>query len=281
MLGCARIGAVHSVVFGGFSAESLRDRINDQQARLLVTADGGYRRGQVVPLKQVADEAVAGAPSIEHVIVVQRGGCGTPGQGTKAAGAIPVPMTDGRDHWYHALMAAAALRCDPEPMDAEDLLWILYTSGTTGKPKGIVDITVADLIGPLRDDELVHRGRRRVLVYGRYRLGDGRQLRRRRSARRRRDRGAVRGAPDRPRRIGTGRWWTYGVDGRLPRRIGVRYVHRRRVGLAAEARHDLLRASVGRRADRSARRGVVRTSSSAARAVSGVDTCGRPKPARP
>ena len=87
MLACARIGAVHSVVFGGFSAESLRDRINDQQARLLITADGGYRRGQIVQLKQVADEALAGAPSIEHVIVVQRG-----------AGPMPIQFKEGRDH---------------------------------------------------------------------------------------------------------------------------------------------------------------------------------------
>src|SRR4029077_5733196 len=98
MLACARIGAVHSVVFGGFSAESLRDRINDAQARLLVTADGGFRRGQIVQLKQVADEAVAGPPSIEHVVVFRRGG-DVP---------IPVTMKEGRDHWYHELMAKAS-----------------------------------------------------------------------------------------------------------------------------------------------------------------------------
>src|SRR5437773_8064627 len=96
MLACARIGAVHSVVFGGFSAESLRDRINDQKARLLITADGGYRRGQTVPLKQGADEAISGCPSIEHVVVVQRGS-GPMG----SAGSMPAHMKEGRDHWYH------------------------------------------------------------------------------------------------------------------------------------------------------------------------------------
>ena len=144
MLACARIGAVHSVVFGGFSAESLRDRINDQQARLLITGDGGFRRGQIVPLKKVADEALTDAPSIEHVIVVARG-----------AGSIPVTMQPGRDQWYHDLMKDAPLACDPEPMDAEDMLYILYTSGTTGKPKGIVHTTGGYLVGTYATTKLV------------------------------------------------------------------------------------------------------------------------------
>jgi acetyl-CoA synthetase len=134
MLACARIGAVHSVVFGGFSAESLRDRINDAQATVLITADGGYRRGHVLPLKRFADEAVAGCPSIRHVVVVRRRQ-GAEGDETFAE------MTEGRDHWWHRLLDRESPHCPPEAMEAEDLLFILYTSGTTGKPKGIVHTT--------------------------------------------------------------------------------------------------------------------------------------------
>ena len=130
MLACARIGAPHSIVFGGFSAEALADRINDAQGTVLVTCDGGWRRGGIVPLKQMADEAVERCPTIENVVVVKR-------IGDEAA----IEMKEGRDHWWHDLMENAGLRCDPEEMDAEDMLYILYTSGTTGKPKGIVHTT--------------------------------------------------------------------------------------------------------------------------------------------
>ncbi|MGH7517876.1 MAG: acetate--CoA ligase [Gemmatimonadales bacterium] len=134
MLACARIGAAHSVVFGGFSAESLRDRINDAQAVCLITADGGYRRGQVVPLKRFADEALTDCPSIRHTVVVQRRP-GSPGDESFAE------MIEGRDHWWHRLLDRETPASKPEAMDAEDVLFILYTSGTTGKPKGIVHTT--------------------------------------------------------------------------------------------------------------------------------------------
>ncbi|HLT17356.1 MAG TPA: acetate--CoA ligase [Acidimicrobiales bacterium] len=128
MLACARIGAPHSVVFGGFSPDALIDRINDAQCKVVVTADGGFRRGAPSMLKPNVDTALASTPSVEHVVVVKRVD-------------EPIQMQDGRDRWWHDLMAEADPECPCEPMDSEDLLYLLYTSGTTAKPKGIMHTT--------------------------------------------------------------------------------------------------------------------------------------------
>ncbi|MCX7624414.1 MAG: acetate--CoA ligase [Thermomicrobium sp.] len=137
MLACARIGAPHSVVFAGFSADALADRINDCGARLLITADGGYRRGRVIPLKEIADKALERCPSVEKVVVVRRVG-----------GDQAVTMREGRDLWWHELLAGVSERfCPPESLDSEHPLYILYTSGTTGKPKGQLHTTGGYLTG--------------------------------------------------------------------------------------------------------------------------------------
>ena len=155
MLACTRIGAVHSVVFGGFSPDSVADRNNDARAKVLITADGGWRRGGVVALKENVDVALDASPTIESVVVVARGGALT--------AQTPVTMLEGRDHWYHELMEAASTDCPAESMDAEDTLFILYTSGTTGKPKGVVHTTGGYLtqvyattksVFDLRDDDV-------------------------------------------------------------------------------------------------------------------------------
>jgi acetyl-CoA synthetase len=128
LLACSRVGVAHNVVFGGFSAEALRDRLNDSKSRVLITQDGSYRRGAVVPLKKNVDDALKEAPTVEKVVVYQRTG-------------HAVEMTHGRDAWWHELMDLAPAVCEAEPMDSEQMLFMLYTSGTTGKPKGVVHTT--------------------------------------------------------------------------------------------------------------------------------------------
>jgi acetyl-CoA synthetase len=142
MLACTRVGAIHMVVFGGFSAEALRDRINDCKAKLLITADGGYRRGSLIPLKHDSDYAIKDTPSIENVLIVKRG-------------EFPLRIKKGKDFWWHELSDEVDSYCEPEPMNSDDSLFILYTSGTTGKPKGVVHSTGGYLTGAYTTSKLI------------------------------------------------------------------------------------------------------------------------------
>ena len=153
MLACARIGAPHSVVFGGFSADSLHERTNDAAAKVIVTADGGWRRGGVVPLKKIVDEAIEkGCPLVEKVLVLDRISSGS---APPPAGWSEPGWADGRDIWWHDLVPKQSADCPCEPMDSEDMLFILYTSGSTGKPKGIVHTTGGYLTGVMATSKLV------------------------------------------------------------------------------------------------------------------------------
>jgi len=133
MMACARIGAIHSIVFGGFSADALRDRITDSDCKILITMNVSKRAGRNVLLKQISDDALTATPIIEKVIVIKRSD-------------DPCEMTEGRDVWYHDVMATASADCEAVSMNAEDPLFILYTSGSTGKPKGVVHTTGGYLV---------------------------------------------------------------------------------------------------------------------------------------
>jgi acetyl-CoA synthetase len=145
MLACARIGAPHTVVFGGFSAEALAGRINDAEAKVVITADGGWRRGKPTPLKPAVDEAVESTPSVQAVLVVRRLGDDAP----------DTTMVEDRDHWWHDIVDTQLADCPPEPLDSEHMLYLLYTSGSTAKPKGIFHTTAGYLLGTSYTHEMI------------------------------------------------------------------------------------------------------------------------------
>ena len=142
MLGCARIGAVHTVVFGGFSSDSIKDRLADSGAKVVVTADAGYRRGQIVTIKQNVDHALAGNTEVKRVIVAKRAG-------------IDIHIEEGRDVWWHREAEYVDANCPPVPLDSEHPLFILYTSGSTGKPKGILHTTGGYMVGTAATSRLI------------------------------------------------------------------------------------------------------------------------------
>ena len=183
MLACARIGAPHNVVFGGFSAESVRERMEVSEAKALITVDGAARKGKTAPVKQNVDEVMGDLETLEHIVVVRSKG-------------VDCEMKEGRDVYYDEIMEAADAECEAEPMDAEDPLFVLYTSGSTAKPKGILHTTGGYLTGVEHHSPLRLRPAprdRRVLVLGRRRLGHRPLLHRLRAAVQRRDLGDVRG----------------------------------------------------------------------------------------
>ena len=186
MLACTRLGAPHTVVFGGFSADSLSGRMNDMKCEVLITQDEAWRRGSTVPLKKTADEAMAAAPGVRASVVLRRTG-------------NDVAMQDGRDHWWHELEDGVSddpASCPCEPMDSEDLLFLMYTSGTTAKPKGIVHTTAGYLCGVATTHHYIFDLKTddgRLLVRRRHRLDHRSQLHRLRAALQRDDVGHVRG----------------------------------------------------------------------------------------
>jgi len=182
MLACARIGATHTVVFGGFSAQSIIDRLHDSQAKMIITADGGYRRGTVVALKKNVDEALKQSPAVQRVIVLKRTG-------------TEVAMQEGRDTWWHDEVAKASADCPAAKLDSEHPLYILYTSGSTGKPKGVLHTTAGYLAGTYLTTKYVFdiKDEDNILVHGRCWLGDRPQLYGLRRFSQRRDDSHVRG----------------------------------------------------------------------------------------